>query len=327
MKILAPISSAGETESLIEAGAGELYCGLMTKGWQDDYTNAISSNRRSYIKANLADLNALKKIVRTASRRGAETIIALNAFYSKAQYPLLLGLVKDTLSLGISGFIVGDLNFIKLLHQKFPKAAIYISVLNNVFNSRGVRLLQSMGVKRITLPQYMSLGEIRNIILKNPDMEFEVFIRNAGCRYVQGFCEFSHGLEEFMQKKPEIVYNASPCFWEDYRVSIVGGSIGTLPGIAKKVGLLYKHPCLPYLEACAACNLWDFKQMGIQAFKIAGRELPKETRIRDITFIKGMISALEKNNFTRKRFYSFARDHFKKTYGFSCNSQLCYYEK
>jgi len=328
MKILAPISSPEETKDLIKAGADQLYCGLLTTGWMEKYTNAISTNRRSYAQANLSSLKELKEIVGCASGYGVEVVIALNAFYAQEQYPFLISYVKKAVSLGINRLIVGDMGFLYLLRRRFPRLSIYVSVLSTIFNSGAANFLKSLGVSRVTLPQYFSLREIKQIILKNPDISFEVFIRNAGCRNVQGFCEFSHGLEEFTKKKPEIVYEASPCFWDNYKAGIENAPFKKgRSKIINNIESLYKQLNFPYVEICGACNLWDFKKWGVSTVKIAGRESSREVKLRDVKFIKNLILYLEEHSPRKREFNKYAQESFQETYGFFCQEALCYYFK
>lgn len=321
MKILAPISHPSETEDLIKKGADNLYCGLLTPQWKEKYTNAISANRRSYSHANLSNFDQLRRILEYTSGTNAKILLTLNAFYSKQQYPLLFSYIEKAMSLGVKGFIIGDISFLKTVRTEFAELPIYVSVLHTVFNSQIVNLLKSLKVARITLPQYMSLEEIKKIISENPSMNFEVFVRNAGCRYVQGFCEFGHGLEEYMHKKPEIVYKASPCFWNNYTVT----STKTKTKIPEKIESFFSRLPFPYIEVCAACNLWDFKNYGIQTVKIAGREFSKDIKLRDTQFIKNLILYLESEKPHREDFRNYAKNLFTKTYGFGCKESLCYY--
>ena len=41
-KILSPVSKPHEVEKVVNAGADEIYCGLLTKEWVKKYSNIIS---------------------------------------------------------------------------------------------------------------------------------------------------------------------------------------------------------------------------------------------------------------------------------------------
>jgi len=53
MKILAPLNSPREIRPLLEAGADEIYCGVLAREWKDRYTNVGSINRREWSTSNL----------------------------------------------------------------------------------------------------------------------------------------------------------------------------------------------------------------------------------------------------------------------------------
>ena len=68
MKILLPVDKVQEVEKVIEAGADELYCGVLTSDWHSKYI-AGSINRRPGGRANFTTIDNLKECVSIAHYR------------------------------------------------------------------------------------------------------------------------------------------------------------------------------------------------------------------------------------------------------------------
>ncbi len=326
MKILAPISNPLETEDLIKAGADELYCGLLPAEWNNIYTIIAPPNRREYYRANLSDWSELKEIVDCASGYGVDVVLALNVFYSLEQYPLLLEYAKKALSLGAKGLMVADMGFFfYLLNKEISPMSINISTVRTVLNSETIDFFKSQGAKRITLPRHISLDEIRQIVLKNPDMHFEVFVLNDGCKNIDGFCTFHHGVEELKTKEPEFAFKTTPCHYNyDINNENFRNRRFAFCAIRK---IKESFQIYLSLKPCAACCLFDFIKWGVYGVKIAGRQHPKESRIKDIQFIKTLLTYLDKQEMcTRGKYTEFAKELFWEIYKVKCN-QCCYYFK
>lgn len=325
MKLLSPISRPEETEELIKAGADELYCGLLPDGWKDSYTSLAAPNRREYSRANLSNWAQLKKVIDCASKYSVKVVLALNVSYTEEQYPLVLEQTKKAASLGISGLIVSDVGLLSLLNNQYYKIPLYISTLGNVFNSGAVEFFKSLGAKRITLPWYLSPGEIKRILLKNPGMEFEVFILNDACRNVDGFCTFMHGTEELEDNscKPELFFRSLSCNL-NYKVSLTENS----PTHPQAESLIEKiktgFGLSSVVNTCGACLLKEFKEWGISGVKIAGRQYPIKVKIKSTFFIKTLLSYIDEENPNQDAFSIYAQELFRKIYRSRCKGFCAY---
>ncbi|MEW6101756.1 MAG: U32 family peptidase [Candidatus Omnitrophota bacterium] len=324
MKISAPVSSVEETEALIKAGAGELYCGLVPGKWREAYSGAISTNKREYERANLSNWRELKDIVRDASRFKKDVILALNNLYLQSQYPEIIQYGRRALVSGIKGLVVADLGLVSLLRKNKINIPVYISVINPSLNSEAAKLYGLLGVKRAVLERHMSLGEIRKITLKNRGIPFELFVLNAGSKNLDGYCAFAHGLEELKTKEPEDVFHSAACYF-DYKIKMhkpAAGNSSFSADILQKIRSSFSPACSGR-KPCAACFLPYFKKWGILALKIAGRDFPSQEKIRDVRFIRNLTDRLEEG-WSSAKFSRFARRLFKDTYSFDCGG-FCYY--
>ncbi len=325
MKILAPISSPDETEDLLKAGADELYCGLLTEEWRRAYANIGSPNRREYARANLTNYTQLQEIIGCASKYNVKVFLTLNERYSEGQYPVVMEQAKRATALGVDGFILADLGLLRLLKEKGLNVSVSMSTGSAVFNSESAKFFKSLGTHSVTLPRHLSLGEIKEIVTKNPDMRFEIFILNGACRYADGFCTFIHGVEEFNNPKTsEMIYRSSACYL-NYDVAFENNFLKqeTNFDIAEKIRSSFK--LYHGVKNCALCFLPEFKEWGIYGLKIVGREDSKSSKVKDTQFVKALLTYLKKRRCDKKEFRRYTKELFWSTYHFKCNKS-CYYE-
>jgi len=357
MNILAPINSVKEVRKIIHAGADELYCGINSKEWGENYTNVASSNRREWSAANLSSFKQLKQVVEIAHEENVLLYLTVNALYTDKQYPLIDKLIRKVDDLKIDALIVADLGLLIKLQNMNLNIKICISTGGTTFNGSTVEFYKSIGANRIILPRHLTLGEIDKITANNTDMEFEVFIMNSGCKNIDGFCTFHHGVKEklhsyrwmlpkrlnfdryilnfiqlFPNKLREKVYNV-PCGIDsacllNYNVNILEskGSLN-LEEEKKLCDKIKKAFSLQYgIDTCGACALTKLVHMNVKGVKIVGRNYSTGKKLKDIRFIKTVLEKINKlSDSSHEKIKDEIRKIYKKVYYISCRN-LCYYQ-
>src|SRR5512137_1370593 len=107
MRIISPVDHLSETESLLRAGADELYGGYVPPQWRDSYDQLASINQRTFAAAQIDTEAELAEIVRLTHAAGRTFALTLNApYYSDAQLRLLLDYLDRMVALGIDGLIL-----------------------------------------------------------------------------------------------------------------------------------------------------------------------------------------------------------------------------
>src|SRR5512137_860685 len=101
MEILAPINHISEVAPLRDAGAAELYCGLMRPEILREFTNVFSLNSRHVTEANLRGFAELKELVSAARAAGMRVFVTYNAIYPEQQFGALADEVARTLECGV----------------------------------------------------------------------------------------------------------------------------------------------------------------------------------------------------------------------------------
>ena len=348
MNILAPTNSYKEIKQLVEAGADELYCGVLSKEWKTNYTNVSSINRREFTLSNMKSFEELKKAVKIAHSFDVPVFLTMNGLYTEEQYSSIIKEIKKAIEVGIDCCIIADIGLLLKLKELDMKMKIQVSTGANVFNSKTIDFYKKrIGIDRFTIPRQVTIKEVENLIKK--DVKLDVFIMNTRCMNEDGFCTFQHGVNEvihprlgpflknikfdyFTSKaiknmprkiseqliKKDVLGSTSACHL-NYAVSSVNKADEKLEkNIASNFGLKY------FPNHCGACALYDFNKIGVNAVKIVGRQNPTKKKVKDIKFLKGLMCYLDKNP-DRKDFYKKCKEDFVKVHGYNCNVSQCYY--
>jgi len=354
VKILAPISSPDEVDALVDAGAAELYCGVLSPAWRRAYSSAASINRVERRMGNLDDYDALEKLTRAAHERGAAVNFCLNGQYSAPQYGRLEAEIDGAVDAGVDAILVADVAMLLHLRAREVPVELHLSTGGSVFNGGAAAFFGGLGVTRIVVPRSLRISEIAQLVGEHPDLVFEVFVLNGGCMSEDGLCTFQHGLKDGGLSQSLLR-------------SAVGrrlvNTVERLPSSARKVvtrratSALSDNACvLPYeiephgragadllaarqaarrvhassrlghkhMNVCGACRLWEFRECGVGVVKIVGRTFTTEHKVRDVRFIASLLGRLESGESTRLQFTEHARRAFQQTFGQSCEDN-CFY--
>ena len=353
MKILAPVNKPEEVEKLIEEGADELYCGVLPNSWRNKYTNVASPNRREWTTANLSDLDELEKTVNIAHTYRIPVYLAINSFYSDKQYPLVLKQIEQAKVIGVDAFIIADLGLLLALKEKKLDIEIHISNTGTSFNSESIKFYKDLGASRIILPRQLMLDEIAELVEGENEIKFEVFILNSGCKNIDGFCTFHHGVNEILHP---LVWNSFkrldfdrhllelirklPCsllsrikgniFGIDsacllnYKVSLISDEAPKreISSVCKAVSAGFS--LLSGADPCGVCDLYKLKKIGIHSVKIVGRNYLTSKKTKDVKFLKRALIYLEQNPYiSEEQFKARVKAGYKDIYKMDCN-HLCY---
>lgn len=357
MKLIAPISKAEEVLPIIEAGADELYCGVLPLEWYKKYTNVASINRSERMRSNLKNFDELKRVVKIAHSYNIPVSLTLNAAYTQDQHPLLYGQVEKAIDSKVDAFIVADIGLLLLLNKMGVDIDIHISACATTFNSETAEFYQDLGATRIIIPRHMKLQEIDKLIQGINSMETEVFILNGGCRYVTGFCTFQHGIDEakygmlwniaeklnlahralnllrrlpkgvvdFIDAKINLFGTIGSCML-NYKISIISEESGY-----NQIAKLIKEQISPNyfdlfygIDTCGICALYELSKLRIDNIKIVGRGYATSKKIKDVKLLNAVLKYLKTQHPSKEQFSVYVKEKYKNTYNVGCR-ELCYY--
>ncbi|MAG21924.1 MAG: hypothetical protein CL943_01280 [Candidatus Diapherotrites archaeon] len=318
MNILAPFSDQDEILSLINAGAKELYCGVIDQQWEKQYGYVSSINLRHDKIANLNSFEELEESVKQAHAKSAKVFLTLNAhYYSEKQLPIVMKQAGKALDLGVDSLIVADSALIPELRKEFD-ADVSLSTGNPVFNNSALDFFKQLGVSRVVFPRHLSLKEIEELSkhAKKIGLATEGFVLNVLCPHIDGLCTFQHLVEKNISFVP-----AGPLAC---RMPFKATAISSRPEESKRVS--ENHVQLwenTLLRDCGLCAVREFRKFGIDTVKIAGRAHSLEKKISDVEATKKAINLASTKN--AEQFKEVCKGIYFDLFHNSCDYIHCYY--
>lgn len=303
MKIHAPLSHPREAGPLVEAGAHELYCGVITPAWRARCGGSITPNAREHRTANLASFDELDQVVRQAHRGGARVSLTLNAHYAARQLEPLLAELPRALDSGVDSLIVADVGLLAHLRQVHPEVELVLGTYAACFNSQSLRFHQELGVSRVVLPRHLTLQETVALArtARAAGLAVEAFVLNMACKFIDGVCAFQHGLNEPPPGQPvrarlpdarvprrlsalkSVALNQplSDGCYRPFRVTPRGGASAET---AARVAHFFRDR--DTVDACGCCSLPELAAAKVGHVKIVGRSNPLQRKVQDVRFVR-----------------------------------------
>jgi len=283
-----------EIEPVLAAGANEVYFGIMTREWVDQYGNGDFVSRRQSEMAHFSTCDELSEIAYLANGRHCTATLVLNSRYSRRQLPRIFEILEQWENRGGHSVMVSDIEVLLWLNERRSKLKRQLSVMAGTFNSRSAAFFSQFGVSRIVLPREMSISEMNRIVVNTgKSMEFEAIVMFQKCQYIDSFCNFYHLCNEKHGCQMEFSCGES-------KITHVDNNDLSTP-------------------FCAACSLGKLSDAGIHHFKIAGRGYPAGLIINAIRFTRQILVERTKSSACIKKIY-------KSLFGNNCHPKNCYYQ-
>ncbi|MDR2626803.1 MAG: U32 family peptidase [Dysgonamonadaceae bacterium] len=318
--ILAPVCSLETLVPLLEAGADEVYFGIMPETWIKNYGTGDLLTRRQNQQAHFSSPDAMTEIANTVRKYGCKATLTLNARYSCKQLPLVYELIEQWENAGGHSLMVADMEILHRLNKQQSRLERHLSIMAGVFNSRSAAFFKRMNVSRIVLPRELSLEEFAGLSGDSEDkIDFEVIAMFQKCEFIDAFCNFYHAVNH----RPYMIDNKGVTDVAGLPVITTGdrafeGHGCRLPFRCKGVRIKHLENNDVRMPFCAACTLNFFVSHGIRHFKIAGRGYPNEMIVRAITFLRQTIESQSQHP-------DEIRSRYRQLFGHDCESKKCYY--
>ncbi len=293
MKIVAPISKAEELESVLEAGADEVFFGMVPPEWTRRFGISTVSRR---LFGNIKEYADMQWIISTAHAAGKQSMLTLNAqHYTEPQMQCLIDLARRFADEGGDALILADPALLMEVAELDLGIRIHLSSIAACRNIESARFFNELGVDRVIFPRYLKLDEIQSIATELPDMEFETFILNDGCIYEEGVCHTIHLPQQF----------GGPICLDAYQYSFYRSDGQSIDPQTQQQMLQnesdykewswYKFSCGFSTSSqgytfgpCGLCAIFQLAHSGTAAIKIAGREAPLERKLKSIQLVRSV---------------------------------------
>ncbi len=313
---------------LLHNGANELYCGLRTVEWEALFGRSLWMNRRSPEKANLASWDELREITARAHDASVRVSITLNTpFYPRAGMEYLLQLCEKLVQeIHVDGLIISDVNLLKQVSKKKLPVRIHLSSLGSCFNAQSVAFYRSFGVNRIILPRQLLLSEIQALVNKaSSDMEFEVFALNDGCFFEEGFCQTTHALGPFCLTDWKVTcHSRTATAHVSHDLPQNTQELHEYLWYQNNCGSTFQKDGLPN-GPCSLCWFGYFRDWGISAVKIVGREGSFQRKMGSLQLVKAVMDhTLASANSDEIKHYA---RKLRRTPEYCQKKYLCYFRE
>jgi putative protease len=312
MRIISPVDHLAEAESLIKAGADELYGGFVPPEWRGSYDLLASINQRTFAAAQIDTEAALAEIIRLTHAAGRQFALTLNApCYSDAQLPLLLDYLDRMVVLGIDGLILADLGLLRLLQGRYPELELHASTLAHLSNSGALRFYAGQGIRRAILPRHLTLAEMANIVAAVPEVRCDAFLLVGKCPNTEGLCTFQHA-------SPERIW---PCEIP-YQITSAGQEPGPALRAAMQRQASWAHT--DRRHGCGLCAIPGLKRSGLYGLKLVGRGAPSAQKVSNILLAREFL-ALAGETEDPATYRRRAMAAHRARFGADCHQNICYY--
>jgi len=275
IELLAPAGSYEKAKLALAYGADAIYIGI-----------PLYSLRG---KENKFTLEEAKKITEYAHSLGKKVYFTINIYFHNFKIPIFLKNIEEVSKLKPDAIIVSDVGIIYYLKENYPELELHLSVQANSTNYLAAKFWEKNGISRIILPRELTIKEIKEIIEKNQEIEFEVFIHGSLCMAYSGRCLLSNYFS-YRDANQGLCNNS--CRWkyklyktdnEYFDETMKDSNYKQLDGKyfveeAKREGELYEIEensegsyILNSKDLCAIEFLEDLIKIGVKSLKIEGR--------------------------------------------------------
>ena len=179
MKKIELLAPAGNMEAL--KAAVQARCDAVYIGGQHFGARAFSKNFSN---------EEIVEAIKYAHLYGVKVYITINTLVYDDEVPDFLKYIEFIHKNNVDAVLVQDLGMFDLIRNTFPNLELHASTQMHIHNLDGVKLMESLGIKRVVLARETNIDTIKEIV-ENTKAEIEVFVHGALCISYSGQCLMS----------------------------------------------------------------------------------------------------------------------------------------
>ena len=272
MKIVAGLGRLENAEEYIDAGADELFCGVMPLEWLESRGVVIPLNRREVLLygTQISSVTDMKILMRLAEKRRIPVAVTLNStFYPPDVYPEIVRLAQMLEDMGCERLILADMALLMRIRRAGVKVRVHLSGEAGEFSVAALKEWEKWGISRFIFHRKVAFEEMAAVRKAFPKQELEAFILNERCYYTGAMCASLH-----CDEMPHICKVSG-------RISGVYEELAVPEPVSREVDLSELGA-----SGCGLCALSALERAGITHLKLVGRGNRPERMVRDIRALK-----------------------------------------
>lgn len=176
IEILAPCGGEDCLPAALNTGADAVYLGV----------TAFSARKN----AKNFTLEQLENAVKLCRISGVRVYAAMNTLVFDNELSEAVKTAEKLYLAGVDALIIQDMGLVRRLKREVPQLTLHASTQMTVTSAAGAEFARKEGFKRVVLAREMSFKEIEKVV-KNVEIETEVFVHGALCVCVSGQCLMS----------------------------------------------------------------------------------------------------------------------------------------
>jgi len=275
-ELLVPANNLNVLKYAIEYGADAVYAG------------GKKFNLRS-IRGNFS-LPDMEKGIDYTHKKGKKFYLTLNAVVHEDEMEELTEYIDSLKGFKLDAIIISDLGVISLVKEKLPGINIHISTQANITNHAAVETAYNLGASRVNLSRELSYNSLKEI-LKNSDIELEVFAHGALCISYSGRCMLSKYMSGRDANKGECAHS---CRWKYYLMEEERPNLFFPVEQDNKGTYIYNSR-----DLCLLPVLDRVVESGVSSIKIEGR-MKTENYVSLVTWVyRRALDLIKEGNFNK----------------------------
>ena len=181
-ELLAPAGDRVCARAAVANGADAVYFGLAAP---------MGFNARA--RATNIPLEELPELIDWLHRQGVKGYVTLNTLVFGDELEEVEALLRRIAESGADAVLVQDFGVARLARAVCPDLPLHASTQMSLTSAEGIRVAESLGLRRIVLARELSVDQIREI-RQGTTLELEAFVHGALCVSYSGQCLASFAL-------------------------------------------------------------------------------------------------------------------------------------
>ena len=166
MKIVAGLGSIDHYKDLAEAGADEVFCGVVPYEWNKKYGSLFPLNRREvlYYNVQICSLEEMKILKKMMDVYKVPVNITFNyLYYLEEQYEMIYEIMKELINIGFDEFIIADISLILYLNKRGLKCNIHLSGECAEINRLSIDFFNQLNISRYIFHRKNTIEDIKRV--------------------------------------------------------------------------------------------------------------------------------------------------------------------